>query len=344
MRKRFRLEKPRAAKNSAGFVDGENDAPGMRLPALLLVLAFALPVAAEDAKGVFVAVGYGGRRMSSHDGRTWENETRWSDVAADDDNVLFNVAFGLGRFIAVGGGAAKGRIVTTRDGKEWRELPALRGRVATIVFGGGRFIAGHDAELLWSVDGETFETGEKLAWKGSTHARRAAWGDGEAGPRCVLIGDIDLWETKQRVSWRASTKDGASYTSRTLDTRPARDVAYGSGHWVVVGPDGLIESSHDGQNWQRCETEPGQDFSRIVWTGTRFLVSGGKVAWSSPDGLTWTKELRAIPCNLAWAREGALGLGFSWGGNIFATADFAGWKMLPLPPGPSFEAVAFGAP
>ena len=311
---------------------------------LILVLALALPVSAEEARGLFVAVGYGGRRMSSRDGRAWENDTRWSEVAADDDNVLFNVAFGLGRFVAVGGGAVKGRIVTTRDGQDWRELPALRGRVATIVFGRGRFIAGHDAELLWSADGEKFSVGETLDWQGSVHARRAAWGDGEAGPRCVIIGDVDLWETKQRVSWRASTEDGTRYTSRALDTPPARDVAYGSGHWVVVGPDGLIESSHDGQTWTRREAEHGEDFSRVVWTGARFLVSGGKAAWSSPDGLAWAKEPRAIPCSLAWAREGGLALGFSWGGNIHASADFAEWKKLPLPPGPSFEAVAFGAP
>ncbi len=316
----------------------------MRTCVILLALLLALPAAAEEANGLFVAVGYGGRRMSSRDGRVWENEARWSDVAADDDNVLFNVACGLGRFIAVGGGAEKGRMVTTHDGKEWQELPVIRGRIATIVFGRGRFIAGHDAELLWSVDGEKFQAGEKLNWSGSVHARRAAWGDGEGGPRCVIIGDIDLAGEGRRVSWRASTEDGTRYTSRALDTPAARDVAYGSGHWVVVGPDGLIESSHDGQNWQRREAAPGEDFSRIVWTGTRFLVSGGKVAWSSPDGLTWAKEPRAIPCSLAWAREGALGLGFSWGGNIFATTHFAEWKKLPLPPGPSFEAVAFGAP
>ena len=310
---------------------------------LILIGALALPGGAEDARGLFIAVGYGGRRISSRDGRTWENDARWSEVAADDDNVLFNVAFGLGRFVAVGG-AAKGRIVTTRDGVEWRELPAPRGRVATIVFGRGRFIAGHDAELLWSADGEKFEPGEKLDWPGSVHARRAAWGDGEAGPRCVIIGDIDLWETRQRVSWRASTEDGTRYTSRALDTPPARDVAYGSGHWVVVGPDGLIESSHDGQTWTRREAEGGEDFSRVVWTSARFLVSGGKSAWASPDGVTWTKEPRAIPCSLAWAREGVLALGFSWGGNIHATTDFAEWKKLPLPPGPSFEALAFGAP
>ena len=315
----------------------------MRIPAALLAVLFALPLIASPPGG-FVAVGDDGRRMSSRDGRRWENDTRWNDPADAGNRALLNVAFGLGRFVAVGGGAEKGRILTTRDGMEWRELPALRGCVGTIVFGGGRFIAGHGAELLWSADGEKFEPGEKLDWPGTARALRAAWGDGEAGHRCVLIGDLDPGDAKPRASWRASTGDGTRYTSRDLGTPPARDVAYGSGHWVVVGPDGLIESSHDGQTWQRHATEPGQDFQRVVWTGTRFLVSGGKAAWSSPDGVAWAKEPRAIPCHLAWAREGVLGLGFSPGGAIHASADFVEWPKLPLPPGPTFQAVAFGTP
>ena len=313
----------------------------MRILTLLLAAIFAVPVFSAEPRGVFVVVGEGGRRMSSPDGRRWENATRWPEVPADP---LHAVTFGLGRFIATGGGAEKGRILSSCDGREWRELPAPRGCVGTIVFGGGRFIAGHGAELLWSADGEKFEAGEKLDWPGTARALRTAWGDGEGGHRCVIIGDLDPGDGKPRVCWRASTTDGTCYTSRDLGAPPARDVTYGSGHWVVVGPDGLIESSHDGQTWHRRAAEPGEDFQRVVWTGTRFLVSGGKTAWSSPDGVTWAKEPRAIPCQLVWAREGVIGLGFSPGGAIHLSADFVEWPKLPLPPGPEFEAVAFGTP
>jgi hypothetical protein len=324
--------------------------PGMQwfvcsLATLLLAVPTCLAgLPSPSEQGLFVAVGYGGRRMASHDGIHWENDQRWSEVAADNDDVLFNVAFGQGRFIAVGGGARMGHLLSTRDGRDWMELPSVRGRVATIVFGNGRFIAGHDAELLASSDGEKFEAGEKLPWKGSIHARRAAFGDGEGGARCVIIGDIDLWADKKRVSWRASTEDGRTYTSKALETPAARDIAYGGGLFVVAGPDGLIESSHDGETWQRHETIAGENFSRVVWTGERFLVSGGRTLWSSPDGLEWKNEARPSPCGIAWAREGWLGLGFSWGGNLFMSKDLAAWKNLEIPPGPSFEAVAYGAP
>jgi len=313
------------------------------------MLAFSAPGALAEPSlspenGLFVAVGYGGRRISSHDGFHWENDQRWSDVAADNDDVLFNVAFGLGRFIAVGGATRTGHLLSTRDGREWKELPSVHGRVATIVFGNGRFIAGHDAELLSSTDGEKFEPGEKLPWKGSTHPRRAAFGDGEGGARCVIIGDIDLWAENKRVSWRASTENGRTYTSQTLETPTARDIAYGGGLFVVVGPDGLIESSHDGEAWQRHETRAGENFARVIWTGERFLVSGGRNVWSSPDGLEWKNEARPSPCGFAWAREGWLALGFSWGGNLYLSKDFAGWKKVEIPPGPSFESVAYGVP
>src|SRR5689334_20324247 len=76
------------------------------LPVLVFLFGFAVSSLAEP---LWVAVGYGGRRLSSRDGQTWENDQRWSDEAKDDDHVLFNVAYGRasadteGRFIAVGG-------------------------------------------------------------------------------------------------------------------------------------------------------------------------------------------------------------------------------------------------
>jgi hypothetical protein len=138
------------------------------------------------------------------------------------------------------------------------------------------------------------------------------------------------------------TSDGARWESSALDAPAASDIAYGSGHFVVVGLGGLIESSHDGETWERHAADPAANFSRVIWTGQRFLVSGGKLAWTSPDGLTWKAEAHGIPCSLAWGREGWLGLGFSWGGNVHASTDFATWHKQPLPAGPSLQAVAFG--
>ena len=166
------------------------------------------PASLPSEHGMFVAVGYGGRRISSPDGQHWENNQRWSDVAADNDDVLFNIAFGNGRFIAVGGGAKIGHLLSTRDGRQWSELPSVHGRVATVVFGNGRFIAGHDPNSSFPPMGRNLNPVRSCPGRVPSHARRSAFGDGEGGARCVIIGDIDLWGEKKRVSWRAATENG----------------------------------------------------------------------------------------------------------------------------------------
>lgn len=309
--------------------------------AAMLAGELASPLHAGEP-GLFVAVGYGGRRLISRDGLKWENDQRWSDEARENDDVLLDVAFGAGQFVAVGGGSKTGRILTSQDGRTWQAQPNLQGRVATIAYGNGRFVAAHDAELMASSDGKSFQAGQRLEWKGNAHARRSACGDTEAGFRFVIVGDIELPLESRRVCWRGVTGDGARWDQTALDTAPVNDIAYGAGHFVVVGPDGLIESSHDGQTWQRRANAPGEEFSRIVWTGARFLVSGGSVAWSSPDGMTWSKEPAAMPCNAAWAREDFVGIGFSWGGDVWFSANLTEWKKATIPPGPPLQAVTFG--
>jgi hypothetical protein len=319
----------------------------LALASLLLGLASSeLP-----AEPLWVAVGYGGRRMSSRDGQTWENDQRWSDESKDDDNVLFDVAFGrpapakTGRFVAVGGGAKIGHILWTEDGKSWTELPNHKGRVATIAFGRDRFVAVHDAELLHSEDGEKFAAGQKLDWRGSVHARKSAFGDGEGGGMFVMIGDVDLFDEPTRVSWRAATADGVTYAKAEHHTPAARDIAFGAGLFVIVGPNGLIESSHDGFTWTRRAADANEDFQDIVWTGTMFFARG-KATWSSPDGVDWSSDTSVrTPGKIAWANHASetlriRGIALAWGGSIFASPNLREWKKLTVSPGPSFNAVA----
>jgi hypothetical protein len=318
---------------------------------ILLSLALATLPAPVEAEPMWVAVGYGGRRLTSRDGTTWENDQRWSNESKDDDNVLFNVAYGRpsiaekGRFIAVGGGARIGHILSTEDGKTWAEHPKLNGRVATIAFGRDRFVASHGAQLLYSLDGKSFAAGQSLDWKGSVHARKSVFGDGEGGGMFVIIGDVDLHDEGGRVSWRAATADGETFAKAEHHTPDARGIAFGAGHFVVVGAAGLIESSHDGLTWSRREADPQEEFQDVVWTGSRFIARG-KNTWVSSDASTWTREAARIPVTIAWANEAALKLGtraigLNWGGNVLVSGDLREWSKVPLASGPSLTAVAF---
>jgi len=306
----------------------------------------AMCVSMAAAQVRFVAVGQSGRRASSADGRHWENDTTWAGGAD-----LFGIAFGAGRFVAVGGGAGSGRIVSSEDGSEWREVFRSAQRVGTIAFGQiasgeARFVAASGAGLLHSSDGERFATGARFDWPATVSPRRAAFGDTEAGRRFIFIGDVELAGEVDRMSWRAATTDGEAFLHTTDHAAPAGDIAHGAGRFVVVGPRGLVESSHDGQTWTRHELPVPDDLTRVVWTGSRFLASGGKAAWSSPDGLAWAAEPWSIPGPLLWAREdGVTGQFFAVGadGAVQHSTKPGVWETLTLPAGPRFEAIAWTA-
>ena len=222
--------------------------------------------------------------------------------------------------MAVGGGTRTGHILTTRNGRDWREFAVTQGRVATIAFGNGRFVAAHDAELMVSTDGERFEFGERLEWKGVAHARRSACGDTEAGFRFVIIGDIDLPGEPRRVSWRGATGDGTRGPDGRRYLRGARYCLWRGAfcrRWAGR-PDGKFSRWSD---LAAAHGPGGRGFfprrvDRIAFSRERWQRGVEFARWIDLDQGTG-----ADPCQLAWAREGFLGLGFSWGGDVYASRD-----------------------
>ena len=239
----------------------------------------------------------------------------------------------------------------TLDGQRMKKaLPEVKGRVATIAFGARRFTQGIDAGIA-HLHGTARPSPRRKARLGGQRPC-AALGlrrHRGKGSMFVIIGDVDLYAEKQRVSWRAATSDGATFAFSAHHTarRRRRHHRRRAGHRQSPGRAGTDRDLRiDGlAAWQRREAPPTEDFQRIVWTGQRFLVSGGKTAWSSPDGLAWAVEPRGIPCSLAWAREPdvPLGIGFSWGGAISTSPPTsAAWKKIaPSRPALLLEAVAF---
>ncbi len=143
--------------------------------------------------------------------------------------------------------------------------------------------------LVYSTDGKRFVTGEHLPIPGTLKCLKGAFGDGEAGPRFVFIGHAEPGQEMPKLFWRACTVDGIRWAATEGNAAEARDIAYGAGHWVVAGPRGLIESSHDGHSWVRHRTAEDADFSRITWDGNRFTALAVTSVWTSPDGLHWSK-------------------------------------------------------
>src|SRR3954467_9452986 len=86
------------------------------LSASVIAVFFAASASAED---YWLAVGHGGQRMLSSDGKTWTQVGSWSKPAHNQDDL--NVAANFKGAFYVGGGYFSGRLTATRDGKTWND-------------------------------------------------------------------------------------------------------------------------------------------------------------------------------------------------------------------------------
>lgn len=315
----------------------------------VLVTARGWPVndalAAEG--GVYVAVGYGGRRMSSRDGVTWENLVEWAGSGGDDSNNLMSVAFGAGKFVAVGGGGwnretQAGHILVSPDGATWTEVRKAPNRINPVLFGDGRFVAGGaDRVLLWSDDGETWNRGGRINYDGPDWAfwfRSGAAGNG----RFVFTGNCGAGQIK--ACWCAVSPDGRSIEHFTAAMPFIRAVAFGAGRFVVTGGDGLRMSSLDGRTWEHQVNEPGEDLRTVFWTGREFFTCGGNFVFTSPDGITWERRPQRTPVTPLWGDQRIL-VGTGWPGKMASSTDLGQrWVMGPPLPPNGINQVAYGTP
>lgn len=271
-----------------------------------------------------MGVGLDGSRVTSADG------LHWTEAVPGRGEVLRAIAYGEGRFVAVGS-----RVLSSEDGRSWREWPPNAGEIGTVSFGRGRFVAVAGGALLSCGGRGPFVAGEPLPWAGECRARQSACGDTEAGFRCVTIGEADVPGRGDGLPWRGVTEDGAHWAHTALETSPASGITYGAGIFVVVGPRGLVETSHDGQVWDRREAGTAEDLGSVVWNGTQFLAQGTHL-WASEDGISWRALGGEAPPVLLWA--GATALGSSPEGRLVYSKDLVHW----LPTGAAApRAIAF---
>lgn len=266
------------------------------------------------------------------DGIHWTLAAEWAEKGGDDSDNLMSVVFARGMFVAVGGGTPKrdksvgGHILVSRDGKVWKEVYTARFRVHPLLFGNGRFVAGGPSRnFLYSDDGETWKEGAKLTERRASHFRHGAFGNGVF----VFVGNAG---GNSPTTWVAVTKDGETLDHIAIDLPVVRDLEFAAGRFVAVGADGLRMSSTDGVKWEHHARAEGVTLTSLVWTGKEFLASGGKSAYGSRDGITWSPWPRPIPCKVLCVEQGVF-VGTSWPGQMWNSRDGLTWtKGKPMTP------------
>ena len=306
----------------------------MRL-ALLLGLSALQAFAAET----WIGVGYGGRRILSHDGLNWEITAAWAPEGKDDSNNLMSAAFGAGKFVVVGGGGwskdtQAGHILISNEGTKWEEVKKLPFRINPVVYTGRRFIAGGPERTLWfSDDGIKWSQGAQAKAAGipswALWFRHGAFGNGVT----VFMGEAGA---KKELYWCMSSTDGTQVDFRS-DLPQLRALAFGGNTFVAVG-NGVLMTSVDGKAWQKQERPADEKLDWIQWTGKEFIAGSNKTAITSADGKTWQPSGLRSPGRVLWT-DGKRFIASSWPGKMFFSADGKTWKPSPAMPPNGINAV-----
>ena len=236
-------------------------------------------------EGGYVAIGNDGLLLTSSNGMAWTPQPR------PTSNNLRGVAFGAGRFTAVGEkDSVGGTIFVSSNGATWTRVSSSTNTgLYDIIYAVDRFVAvGDKGTTIVSRDGLTWTTGSSSTGQ---KLNSIAWG---AGIFVAVGKESTIVTSTNGTNWTRSlgNEDGGVFLQA---------VAYGNGIFVAAGKGGTVLTATNLQwTWQR--TQFYGDIEDLFFADGVFMLVGqnGNVA-TSPDGQVWTprgagcaNDLRAV--------------------------------------------------
>ena len=245
------------------------------------------------AAGKFVAVGmrsdtgqvYRGSIMTSEDG------VHWQVTYANAAYTLWDVAYGNGLFVAVGGmNTGPCFIATSGDGVTWTQATGASAYadLFSIEYDGTQFIAAgkthSGSNAITTVSGNGANWTDKPI--GILPGLQAVASDGAKLVAMSGYGNIYL-SADAGTSWGYCT--GGS-------TQTLQDVAYnGSNLYVAVGLKGTIQTSPDGRDWTIQTSGTANDLNKVDYLDGQFIAVGkAGTILTSPDGVIWTAQTTGV--------------------------------------------------
>lgn len=230
---------------------------------------------ANDGPGIFVAVGYGGRRIRSiDDGRTWIDDQSLAAHGGDDNDLLRTVVYGAGHFVALGW-----RAMDSQDAHMWTDHGANIGQwIGASVFAKGTFVAvgGYGLHAV-SADGITWDRHDTGTVAAHTHDG-LAFGD-VAGGRFVMAND----DGHRSYSGDGKTWTDASGAAATKST----EIAFGNGLFVGLADTAVVASSDGGATFSDAATL-GMACQGLVFAQGHFTALAQGHVFTSANGSQWT--------------------------------------------------------
>lgn len=258
----------------------------MELPVGIRKIAWSLFVS------VVVASGFG--RTPCHADTTTTLGTKWTLRRAPAG--LQTVAFGAGKFVALGGG----KLATSPDGVTWTERSAPPGMYwSSLVYAKGKFVAvsseGNDIfpqNVMTSLDGITWIQAPDNV-PGINRWVSLAFGKG----LFVAGGDATYGFNSIMTS-----ADGVTWSARSVPSLTGYySVGYGNNVYVAAAfSNGLpnvirLQSSSDAITWTARElpsgVSPNVEFTGVTFGNGQFLAVGfNQTILTSKNGITWSNR------------------------------------------------------
>jgi len=252
------------------------------------------------------------------------------------------VAFGLGRFVAVGDGGVI--ITSTNSGQDWQALQFPSSIYFTRVnFANGQFFAtGRQfGDQLGSFEGLLWSSADGVNWVPRYAAENAVvWGVAYGASRYIAIA-VDAPSNTARA---LSSFDGTQWTSTVIPGNGwLYDITFGNGVFVAVGGTRAMRSA-DGTAWLAASLPVISTPQAIEFFNGAFVAVGGMgQILTSSDGAAWTTRSSGTTRFLAAVAVGHDGVAAAGdNGIILFSPDGIDWTTR-FEGGTDLRGLAFGA-
>lgn len=212
----------------------------------------------------------------------------WEIRPAPITTDLYAIAFGAGKFVAVG---AQGMALVSYNGSAWTPVAiASTSRLRAVTHGNGLFVAGGEEGNLLRASADGFQWSSVMSTTGSERINGLTY----HGGRFVGVGSVSASGGALQAYTLTST-DGLQWQAATPSANGLRAVAFGAGQFVAVGDFGTIVTSPDGLAWTPRASPITNDLGAITFfADSKFLASGMfGFSVSSENGTDWIEASRA---------------------------------------------------
>lgn len=256
--------------------------------------------------------------LTSTDGQTWTKRI------SNPDEVLLNVTYAAGTFVASGYTSSGSVFYISKDGSTWKSYPVqFPGILSSLVYGKEQFVAVGDGGLvLTSKDG--------ISWVNRSSGPRISMSDVAGGSgKYVAIEKYDALFDKELKRVVTSTDGGITWNTHSTGSSFVQySIVWGKNKFVSVGFFGSVLTSPDGVTWTEQTSGTEYDLYDVAYGKETYVAVGnGTVILSSPDGVKWTARNSNDKdglLNITWANDMFIAGGYN--GQIFTSLDGITWS------------------